>query len=459
MKATRYEGGELRRVLASMATDTTVCSRIASQWSDGGLFDTPWANLVGQWCIEHLQKYGKPPNGQLKGIFQDWTHETKAPDKTVELIEKFLISVSDSYSDEPPQSSDYLLDVAGRYFNKIRLRKMVDQVEDQLDGNKVAEAYDSAVRIAKVELGVGAMVKPAEDYDAWRKAFDEERMKQLIHYPGGLDRFLGRWLTRGRFYCFMGPDKSGKSMWLLDASYRAIRDRHRVAYFEVGDMGQDDVLIRLGQRASGLPDRPCRVKWPKKIDREGVVDYERRIFEEGLTPQQAYKSFTKACRGKDLFRLSSHPNSSIDVDGVRSILSDWERDGWVPDVISIDYADILAEPKRRGEVNEQIDFQWKQLRRMSQELHCLTLTATQSSALAYSAKTKYLSRKHFSGRKTKLAHVNGMIGINVSPEDKEKGVTRINWIVKREGKYDERRAVPVAGCFEVANPAMKSWEN
>ncbi len=122
------------------------------------------------------------------------------------------------------------------------------------------------------------------------------------------------------------------------------------------------------------------------------------------------------------------------MERITSIIWDWEREGWFPDCVVIDYADILAAPTGFRETNDQIDEVWERMRRLSQEIHGLVLTATQSSALAYGGKQKVLTRKHFSGRKTKLAHVTAMFGINITPEEEKetephlKGITAIQFI-------------------------------
>lgn len=456
MKVTRYDGSDLRRVLTGMVTDTTVCARVSGQWPPGGLFDASWANLVGGWCVDHMRKYGQPPNGQLRGAFDQWAAGKSSDDKVVAAVEKFLRALSDAHEkQESSPSSDYLLDVAGRYFNKVRVRGVIEQAEEDLDANDVERAVGRLAGLSRVELGKGSLVKLSEDYDAWRQAFDADRQVQLIHYPGRLDDFLGSAMVRDALIAFMGPDKSGKSMWLLDAAYRAIRDRHRVAYFEAGDMSQDAVLRRLAQRATRRPIQAKRCKHPTEVDSDGNVKWEYRQFDKELTPSEVFKAIQKVTRKRDVLRLACYPNSSISVTGISSTLGDWEREGWVPDLVVIDYADILAPPVGVGETLDQIDVTWKHLRRMSQELHCLVLTATQSNAAAY-GKQRVLGRQHFSGRKTKLAHVNGMIGLNVSPEDKKNGVTRLNWVVKRDGYYNERWAVPVAGCWAMCCPAVRS---
>jgi len=451
VKSKRYDGSEMRRILAGMVTDQTVCSRIAARWGEG-LFDTPWANLVGNWCVEHMQKYDTPPNSQLQALFDSWSETTHAPEETITGVEKFLTYLSREYDQDEKHNSDYILDRADRYFNKVKIQKLVAGIEDEVHAGQIERAHGLVVEHSRVELGQGSLVKPAEDYGAWRDAFNPERTRPLFGYPGILDGFLGSAMLRDNLVAFMAPDKTAKSFTLLDAAFRAVKSRLKVAYFDTGDMTEPEVLMRLGCRTTRRPEKACSVNFPTSITRDGKVEFDVRQFDEDLTAAVGFKAFKRVCRGKDLFRLSCHPNSSIDVMGIFSILRDWAREGWVADVIVVDYADILAPPSGVRDTLDQIDLTWKQLRRMSQEMHALVLTATQASALAYRSKTKALGKQHFSGRKTKLAVVNGMSGLISPPEDKQKGIIRVNWVVKRRGRYNERVLLPVAGCLDLAAP-------
>jgi len=306
-----------------------------------------------------------------------------------------------------------------------------------------------------VELGVGATINPATDYDVWMRAFDKEEDRPLISYPRQLDSFLGRSMVRGKLIAWMGPDKVGKSFWLLDAAFRAVKNRRRVAYFDVGDMDEDDVLLRLGSRVSRIPHKGQLGHWhPKLVTPNGEMERERKKHKRLLSGAEAFRACKKSFRGLDVFRLRCFSNSTIDVYGIMSVLQGWEREGWVADVVVIDYADILAPPAGVRDTLDQIDTTWKQLRRLSQEMDCLVLTATQSNADAYQNKSKVLGRRHFSGRKTKLAHVNGMLGINMTSGEKEVEVTRLNWVVRRDGPFTEQLYQTVAGCLAISNPAV-----
>lgn len=456
-KSRKYDGTDTRRVLGGMVMDATVCSRIATQWEDGGLFPESWSNMIAGWVLRYFEKHGVPPKRNIEALFEQWASKTTSDEKTINEVEKFLEFVNDEFTeqDELP-SSDYILDLAGTVFNKTRIRNLTESLTDDLDYNKIPEAQGKIAKHLNVELGIGAVVKPAEDYSIWVSAFDTERQRPLITYPGGLGRFFGDRLGRGKFIAFQGMDKSGKSFWMLDLAYMGVRQKRKVAYFEAGDSDQDEVIQRIGARAARKPDKPGVYNVPVRVNNKGKVKHEERDYKTALSSGEGYKAFRKISRGKDRFRLSCYSNSSINVAGIESVLHGWEREGWLADILVIDYADILAPPKGTRETNDQIDETWKHLRRLSQDFKCLLLTATQSSALAYKNENRLMSKKHFSGRKTKLAHVDGMIGINKFEGDKEKGICRLNWIVARKGYFNESRAVVVAGCLDIGCIAIKS---
>jgi replicative DNA helicase len=139
---------------------------------------------------------------------------------------------------------------------------------------------------------------------------------------------------------------------------------------------------------------------------------------------------------------------------IKNQADQWCQEGWVPDVVVIDYADILAPMHSTDEGREQINKTWKAMRALSQSGHALVATATQSSAKGYSA--NILTRKEFSDDKRKMAHVTAMIGINISEEEKENGLMRLNYIVLRDDEFVSTKCIHVASAIDLMNPAVKS---
>jgi len=263
--------------------------------------------------------------------------------------------------------------------------------------------------------------------------------------------------------------------WVMELGYQALRNRKRVAFFEVGDMSTRQIKKRLLCRASRHPTRstnrdgswPCSVRKPVKLARspDGKPPYhvefgEEVVFDAPLSADLALARSRKLLktdvRAKDsYFCLSVHPCASISVLGIKDQLKQWaDEDGWVPQVVVIDYADILAPIDPKKDVWYAIDQTWGKLRALSQELHCCVVTATQADAASYDVETQ--SRKNFGHCKAKLAHATAFAGINVTGPEKELGLCRLNWLVAREGPFSNRTCVHVAGCLPLANVAVCS---
>lgn len=447
-----YDGAGSRQVLAAMATDDVVAVRIAAVWREPGLFDSRWCNVVGGWIVDHARRYGKAPSGALRQMFDEWAAADGRDEQEVAAMERWLAYVEEEWSSQKPPCADYIIDRAGMIFNRARLRRALRQADEELDRGRIESAWAVVSEASRVDLGRGALVKPAEDFDAWAAALDPRRTTPLIRYPGALGNFFGARLGRDNFIAFMAPDKTCKSITLLDLAFRAVREQRRVALFDVGDMSQDQVLRRLGQRACRRPLRAGRSRVPVSIDPDGNVTWRSVLWEHDLTPSDCLTAFRRVCRDRDLLRLVCYPNSSVNVAGLAGVLREWARENWVADVVVIDYADILAPPAGVKDSLEQIDVTWRQLRRLSQEMRCLVVTVTQSSAAAYHGKHRLLGRQHFSGRKTKLAHVTGMVGLNQTPEEAEREVMRWSWVVGREGSARDHDVVTVVGFLDAMCP-------
>ena len=65
---------------------------------------------------------------------------------------------------------------------------------------------------------------------------------------------------------------------------------------------------------------------------------------------------------KTYLKVSIHPNSSINIRGINSILTHWETaEGFIPDLIVIDYADILAPEENKKDSRSETNDTWKAL--------------------------------------------------------------------------------------------------
>lgn len=468
MKTTEYEAHGERLVLTAMVTSTAALARLAPRWVPSGHFHSPWANIVGGWCVEYFNKYGRAPQADIEGKFRSWAD--KGPDPAmVGLVDDYLGGLSGAYEAEGDEvNPDYAVDTAAALWRDVALERLAEDIRSNL-ANKDGEAAQHAANSYQApNLSGLAYIDVLQDTEAMAAAF-EQAGAGLVQYPGALGQFFGPQLGRDEFVAFIGATGRGKSWWLMDLAWRAMRQGRRVAYFEVGDMSEAQLLRRMGTRAARHPSKaPYDVRYPTSITPPtsgggtggpSVADvvFEDLSFEGPLTGPQAAKAlarYTRRHKGPRL-RMQPHPADTATVAGIGATLQDWEMQGWMADVVVVDYADLLAAPYgyQPGD-REAINANWKALRGLSQQRHCLVVTATQGDANSYNAHT--MGRGNFSDDRRKNDHVTGMVGINQTPEEKEYGIMRLNWTKRRDAEYQESRCVHVAGCLALGQPAVVS---
>jgi hypothetical protein len=191
---------------------------------------------------------------------------------------------------------------------------------------------------------------------------------------------------------------------------------------------------------------------------QGTYWYEERRKVKPLTWKEGLKEgrrFTDGLRARE-FKLVSFPNTSINVKGIENQLGLWQQfENFVPDVIVIDYADILAPEDAKKEHRHQQNDTWKAMLALSQKWHCLVITATQADAAAFDAVS--LKQKNFSEDKRKYGHVTGMLGLNQTEKEKIDGLMRINWLVLREGEFQVNSMCKIIQSLTIGRPILGSF--
>lgn len=467
MKAERVEGGNERRIVIGMITDGGVLGALAPLWRPPGPFPSRWANVVGGWCVQYHVRHGGAPGRAVEGLFAAWAarREARGDEHTVELVERFLATLSEEYEREDRPAPGWLVDQAGALFNRTALKRLVEELQGHLENGDDELAEQARLQFKRYEAGAGNEVDVLRDLEGLREAVEVEQQDPLVVYPGAAGRFFGHALVRDNFVVFQAPEKRGKSWWLIDLASRALAQRRRTLFFAAGDMTRRQMHGRFARRFAGRPLRPCKVQYPVRLAREGndvVCDYEEREWTEPLgydEARQAYREQVElhARSDRPYLRMVCTPSGHLTPGAVRRACQRWgDEEGAPPDVVVIDYADIMAPPEggRYETDRDRINATWIDLRAMAAEFHCLLVTATQASADAYGKRTQTM--REFSGDKRKNAHATGIVAINQTGDEKAQGLYRLNWTALREAENAPSQCLTVAGCLAICQPCLRS---
>lgn len=466
----RYDGGDTdRQILIGMITNRSVLGRIATAWRKGGLFASRHCNIVAELCIEFLEGQKAPPGKNIEAAVREWADTHRNDKDTIAALSKLMADVSGDYERMAEEvNSDYLIETAQKRFDRIAKDKLAESIKQACDAGKHDKVDVLLAAHRPIEMG-SAEGSYLSDEEAWRSAF-ESNHEPLIEWRGDLGKFMRDAWERDGFIAYVAPEKRGKSHHLIRAAYTAARQRKKVAFFGAGDMSVAQYRKRFAALTARRPLRPGTFRIPTGIEvytdeqkgfsRGRPTGFKEKSCESWLSWKEGHDAYMHMLENDAKLRddplwISCHANSTLSVAKIKMILDQREQvDGFVPDVIVIDYADILALSGSRMEPRDQHDQNWRQLRALSLERHCLVVTATQSNRKGY--EVDILRMDNMSEDKRKLAHATGVLGINVTAPEKEQGICRLNWIALRENEFSSRQVVYCAGCLGFSDPFIKT---
>ena len=462
-QSTSYDSSEERIVLTAMIVNDSVLSSIATNLKGAeSPFRSKWSNLVSSWCVKHFHKYHRAPRKAIQSLFESYANSTR--DKAaVETIESFLEGLSREHANKD-LNEQFVLDLASKHFRRVRLEKLTQSIEACLEKDDTEKAESQLTEFRNhTFISSSDWVDPTDPKILYDSLTISEN-RSVLGFRGDLNTFLSPHFERDGFISFTGPEKRGKSFWLLECAWQGMRQRRRVLYYVVGDMSRPQVIRRLVIRAirrpfkSGPFDRPIKLRRNKDGSME--VINEQKMASEGISVSQATKAMREALERagskESRLKLKCVPPSSICASDIQRDVYSFARQGWIPDMVVLDYADLLApEPHTvQWEFRHQENEKWKALRRITQDFHLLLITGTQAAATSYNASV--IRKTDFSEDKRKNAHVTGMLGINQTSEEKQQGIYRLNWTFLRDGAWTDTQVCHTAGNLALACPCIVS---
>ena len=461
MKVTgkRKPTGTAAKVVLALITDP-VFLQFATRNHRPGLYHNKVHEQVAAELVRYWAKYEACPGEDVHDLF--------AGDEAAEKVLK-QAAKSDALS------THLIMDQAVTYWN----HQILNRREELRNPNMDSEGL--------LEIDLAHPYISNEEHHQEEDVFDPavlERMDEgelLVDYGDtAVGAFLNPHMRRKKFVSFLAPEKCGKTYFLMDVAWTAAKQSRNVLFLSAGDMSLEELAERWIPRAGSCVAKfqhgielnrngEWAYRTPTKIDfgygrgeeRGGFCIELEEVAGKYMKPmgKRAVKKAMRACRKafKGKLRQQFFPAGTLTLDRIETILSRTERQGWKVDVLVIDYADLLAAPRKEG--REAIDYIWKRLRALCHKFNLLLVSATQSDAQAYDGRG-FLSARNFSEDKRKNAHVTAMIGINMPAQcsvdnmPQEQPTARVLNVILARGHRSP--PVVVAGNFDITQPVLLS---
>lgn len=436
-----------------------------------------FAKTIMSWVLDYFDKFGEAPTTTIGSIFE--TEKAYLEKADSDIIKTFLDQLSKNYVASQGMNVEYVLDQVLNYFRKREIEIRVFNAQNFLDAGKLEQAEAELTEMKKVMRITSNWENPFET-DKIYSVFDETK-RGILKFPGAYGELLGD-MQRGWLISFLAPFKRGKTQFLQEAAILAVLSGLKAVFISL-EMQAIDIRERIYKRITSFGDgeqqkipvfdcvknkegtcvKACRVNrftlntndFTPELDyrpctacRGTSADYEVTTWFEMMDKPKfsernvakKVKSFAKYY-GENI-RTKCYPRFSASVSDIKRDLDILEQtDGFIPDVIVVDYAGILKPEKTHGENRHGLDEIWKSLAAMAAERHALTFTASQGNrGSIYKENMDQTDLAEWIGI---LGHVDKMIALNQSPIEKRMGIIRVVTLADRHKEFNEQDQVMV----------------
>ena len=454
MKISRVDLSEEVKLLTNLIVSDRFCEIVIPMLRPDDL-SSPFSRIVASWVMDYYREFKRAPGKDISSIYKSRKKELRDEDSTENLL-ALIKRIDDEWDGLIPNNPDYSARQSLLYMKKVSLEGHISKVQSCIDKSDYIKAEREISEYHRVENNLGEGVSILRDAAKVSMAFtDEEEI--LFKFPGALGDVAGE-LCRGDFVSFLAPMKRGKTWWLWYTAEIALRSQCKVVFFTL-EM-TEKAMVRRGWRSLiGQPWKDSSISIPRFVMDEESKKYRIEVTEEdrkGVDVSEIRENQRKLKRifRKGDIRIISIPAYSATVEDIETHLDNIEHyDNFIPDVIIIDYADIVkATMGFRGEYRHQLDDIWKGHRRLAQERNALVVTASQAEKKTF---TEDVRESHVAEDIRKLAHVTCMLALNQNKKEAEQGIVRVSQIAIREGRKVLQQAV-VLQCLDIGRPYLDS---
>lgn len=308
-------------------------------------------------------------------------------------------------SNPDPGDLQYVKDRSLDFCRKQALKKALESAVDQMQSNK----YESIVETIKKAVQVGTSPSMGHDFFKEMDArFTRLKRDTIPTRIPELDKkeILNGGSGKGELLCTIGASGSGKSHFLTMIGANALREGKNVLHYTF-ELSETAVGIRYD---SNLCD----------IDSNEVMDRKEEV-----------KKFYEEARLGRLF-IKEYPTNTASIFTLRSHIERLELKGFKPDIVIIDYADIMRSSRQFDSLRHELKLVYEELRGMAMEYNVPIWTASQSNKEGANAEVIDMTNMSEAYGKAMICDV--IVSISRRPHEKASGWGRLYVAKNRAGR-------------------------
>jgi replicative DNA helicase len=301
---------------------------------------------------------------------------------------------------------EYVKDKALDFCRKQAFRGALEQAVDLIQTDK----FDSVMDLMRNALSVGTT--PSIGHDLFEDM--EARFVTVSRHPvptgmESLDQkgILNGGLGRGEIGVVAAPTGVGKSHMLVNLGAAAVKRGKNVIHY----------TFELTENATGL-----------RYDSNICMIPSNEVPERSDEVRGAYAEM----EGLGRLIIKEYPTGAATVQTLRSHIEKLSLKGFIPDLLVIDYADIMRSSRQYESMRHELKKVYEDLRNLAMEKQIPIWTASQSNRESASSDIVGLENMSESYGKAQVADV--VISISRKPTEKASGLGRIFIAKNRAGR-------------------------
>ena len=313
-------------------------------------FESKVFKLLFRQYKEYFKIYDDIPS---KEISKRWLK------KTLDEDDAFINAILDDIFIEGyvPKESEkqYLLDEITIFAKRAKMKEAIIKSVDLVQENKFDEITELMTSALKFNIDV-KLGYDLYDVDGRYAAIRDSLENKMSTGFTQLDDVLGGGWARKEINCVLGPPGMGKSIFLVNLGFLSLMKQYNVVHYSF-EMSEERLGLRYDAVATSLAQKDL-FNHPDKI-------------------KERYRGMKAVSKAR--LRIKEFPTATASIYDLEAHLEQLKMyEGFVPDIVIVDYGDIMKSVHQSKNTYEEQGWIFRELRGMAIKRNVVMLTATQA---------------------------------------------------------------------------------
>lgn len=465
-------------------------------------FENSYIRTISQWILDYYQQHKSAPKMTIRDISDAKIAQNDIDKKEAKLVTPIIDDIINMAASLPDFNEAYHIRTAENYFTSRNMIISANTILNLVNQKQLNEAEKVFSDYHKVAIEVSPIFNPLDDKEV-ADTFDEQE-SSFFQFPGEWGKYCGPF-ERGHLIGICGAFKRGKTWLLQEFVLQAMLQKRRVFFVSL-EMTKKKVKERLYKSLTSSGLRPnytvpcfdCTFNQRNTCElSERTNTYDGPIVDENnatipYDPDLSDYSVCTECRNRDALCRNFHPSiwyRTLDrpryeyhyiIDELKAwemyrqfvryavfprfgaSISDINRcahllineEGFEPDIVLIDYGDIVKPEDSRLVGYTKEDHTWMAMAQLASNLNCMVTSPTQVTKAGQTAKN--LNVQHQSKWVGIIAHVDAMYSLNQTALEKRMGIMRWGTLAHRHKDFDEFTQLTILQNLHLGQPYIDS---